>query len=190
MPAITPVVQAARKGVSEVVAHAVPRLRAEAQHVVHGALASDAVHLSREAIPGVKAEGSTLIGRLLVAAGLKRPNLHEAQPIIRKLLEERLPHTSGPVSRDYHLVMKRLEDGTYAFTTAAETAWNKHNREFGVTPITLMGTFDPKTRTLGHLSQAARVPAKEELGERIFMEPARRLVPFPFDLIFPGPMRL
>jgi hypothetical protein len=185
MSAINPVVQAARRGLAEVAT----RLEVSAIKAADRGLRSDAVVLSSKVAPGVKAEASSLLGRMLVAAGLKRPNVHEAQPIIRQLLSERLPHTSGPMSRDYMFVMKKLEDGQFAFTTAAETAWSRNNMAFGNTPITLHGIFDPKSRAITSLHQAARVPTPAETGERIFMEHKPSL-PWPLDWLFPTPMRL
>jgi hypothetical protein len=185
MSAIDPVVQAARRGLAGVATG----LEASAIKAADRGLRAEAVVLSTEVAPAVKAEASSLLGRMLVAAGLKRPNVHEAQPIIRQLLRERLPHTSGPLSREYRFVMKKLPDGQYSFTTAAETAWSRNNVEFGNTPITLHGTFNQKSRTITSLHQAARVPTPAESGPRNFME-HRPSLPWPLDWLFPQPMRL
>ncbi|MEB3223168.1 MAG: hypothetical protein VKS61_13915 [Candidatus Sericytochromatia bacterium] len=191
MSAITPVVQAARHAASEVAHRAAPSLAHQAEAATERAFAADARVVGRRASKVAPAEGTSLVRRLLVAAGWLKPTAEESKPIINQLLHARsagVGPVNQPYSPNYSLRVKPLRDGTYAFASRAERWDPTVPYASEQRPLTLLGVFDPEQRKLTSLKTINRTPQKWETYERIFMEPSRR--GSLLDCLIPPPMRL
>ncbi|MEB3195816.1 MAG: hypothetical protein VKP62_01295 [Candidatus Sericytochromatia bacterium] len=169
MSAITPIVQAARKGLVEAAEHAAPSVRRQVEAAAERVMTADAVALSRQAAATATKAESSFMRRVLVALGLLRPNAEESKFFIEKLLLDR--GAGFPVmGRHYDLQTHPFKDNLVAFATKAERWDPSVPYASQERPLTLLGTFDTESRTLRSLKAINRTPAKHETYERIFME--------------------